>query len=1111
MGEKYLDLALHNEAVTEQELLEPILKKLGFSFLPKQSIPGIRKEPDYLLFPNEGIKESIFAKSTEEQYSYSISVLEAKKVNHPLGSPSKKETPGKFPHQQIREYLEDAIDDRGKSYFDWSILTNGNKWRLYSRNVQSRSYFEFNFEKAITSKANFYFFIALFNPQAFVRNDDGKCQLDSIREESLQVQTKLENDLKVRIYTILEELVNGYYRWDENGITENDLDELYGNSLIFLYRLLFVLYCEGRGLLPAKPSGIGANKVYRERYSLVRLQSKVKNPELHFSNQLSDLYRELLALFSLVNGDKPNRNKVCGVPRYNGGLFSHRQYPKIDIWRNDEVALGRVLRGLIYSNLPDTVGKQITVDFGETIDYGDLEVRQLGSIYEGLLEHHLILDNGRLKLTSDKSERKATGTYYTPDYIVQYIVQNTLQPLCDRIEKYDQVKTARQNELQNNVFANEILKLNILDPAMGSGHFLVRATEFLADQIVFHPTTKLQIEDVRGGFSHEEAELAFWRRRVVESCIYGVDLNPLAVELAKLSLWLTCIAVDQPLSFLDHHFRPGNSLIGATIRQLGHLPEKKQTEQIPFAFGPDLQNAVQKAITALAEIEAIESRDVELVKSKEQRWKKEVLDTLKPYRLIADIWTSKYFGSDIQEADYHYLAKFLIGQPKPRTKAARDKKVVLTEFKPLIKSIAGSQYFHWELEFPEVFFDNEGHFSGEGGFDAVIGNPPYGGDFTKKEKTYIKRSFGSYKNRFDNYVYFIEKGIGLLNSAGNISYITPELWLRLDGCRNLRKLIFKKVGIKNILILGENVFKNVIVNTLVFNFENGVKINEIVIHEGKKEWSISLKDCIDSATLTIDYRITPEIKNIINDMRSKNVVPLSKLGDVIQGITAYDKYQGQDKFTIQTRAFHFDHKKDETCGKWLSGKNVGRYTINWGDEWLSYGPWLAAKRDPRYFRGDRIIFREVPGKNKRIQAAYVKDIFYHGHSITPFKKHNDINIDIKYLLGLVNSKLITWYGNLMLPNFGKEIFPKLNPQDIKLLPIKLIDKSNEDEKDIHDKIVEYVGLIMDLKKRLIETWSPPDKEALHKQIDDTDRKIDQIVYDLYGLTEDEIRLVGENE
>src|SRR5881396_712559 len=189
---------------------------------------------------------------------------------------------------------------------------------------------------------------------------------------------------------------------------------------------------------------------------------------------------------------------------------------------------GRSSAQSAFNPLPDPQQPALPV---ETVDFGDLRVQQLGSIYEGLLEHHFDREGDKLKLKTDRAERKATGTYYTPDYIVKYIVEQTLTPLLTEIENCEQVQSSRSASKQDDSFAKEVLKLNICDPAMGSGHFLVEATTFLADQIVYHPTTKFQAGYSRGQ-SQEEAEIAFWRRRVVEACIYGVDLNSLAVELA---------------------------------------------------------------------------------------------------------------------------------------------------------------------------------------------------------------------------------------------------------------------------------------------------------------------------------------------------------------------------------------------------------------------------------------------------------------------------------------------------------------------------------------------------------------------------------------------------
>ncbi|MBU1627893.1 N-6 DNA methylase, partial [bacterium] len=802
---KYVGLAKGNEALTRQELIEPVLKKLGYTFLPNSRLPvGKRQqEPDYILFADEETKDSVFELGRVAQYEAAISIVEVKKVNHPLGAVSKSETPGRFPHQQVRDYLQSATDNAGKPFFNWAILTNGNLWRLYCRDSHPSDYFELSFENSIYTKSDFTTFYALFRPFAFVKNVEGNCSLDDLREESLQVQTKLEDDLRKRAFNILRELADGFYKNKENHIGEDDLNILYDNCLIFLYRLLFILYAEGRELLPVKPSGIGSNKHYRDRYSISSLIPKLKSHFYYDSDDFTELYERLLGLFHLINGDQLSRNKACQVPQYNGGLFDHAEHRFLEKWRVGERTMANVLRGLVFSSVPANSGETLSFDFGETIDYADLEVRQLGSIYEGLLEHHLELEGSHIELRGDRSDRKATGTYYTPDYIVQYIVDQTLQPLCEKIEKLLDVQKAKEKGIEDNSFAKEVLKLNILDPAMGSGHFLVRATEFLADQIVYHPTTELHIKDVPGGLSHEQAEISYWRRRVVESCIYGVDLNPLAVELAKLSLWLTCIAVKQPLSFLDHHLRPGNSLIGAKLSEISSLPEKNRTKQISLSFGPDLIEAVSNAIRALTEIEETETTDVLTVKNKEKYWQKEVKDRLKPYRMVADLWISTFFGLKINDNDYQHLAKQIVQNPKKRTK---ESKSLEKELKPLLLHLSNTKEklpFHWELEFPEVFFNEDGFSRKNPGFDAVIGNPPYlniDDTWGKSDprQIFLKINYHHvYNDKTDILFYFLCKGVQI--SKGYVSFIVSRAFLEAYKADKLRKYLLSHSSIIKII------------------------------------------------------------------------------------------------------------------------------------------------------------------------------------------------------------------------------------------------------------------------------------------------------------------------
>ncbi len=774
---RYLACAKNNEAFTRQELLDKILEKLGFAWTDNLGLPDQDAEPDYILFSSAEEKEKVIEASKQQRYAASVGILEAKKVNHPLSQISKHQ--GRYPHQQIRDYLNEA------QVLTWSILTNGNEWRLYTRDSKPSQFFGLNFEVAIKSLGDFKVFLALFSAAAFARDAQGKCRLDQIREVALATQAELEADLRARIFTIVEILANGFAERPENKITDDDLPRLYENCLIYLYRLLFILYAEGRLLLPVEPK----SRKYYKQLSLARLLTPLKNYSEYDSQTQTRFYRDIHALSLVINGADKKANDEFGVPRYNGGLFDPDRYPLLREWAVADAVLAEVLRQLMFT--PEKGGQKF-VPF-ESVDFGDLSVQQLGSIYEGLLEHHFVRENGKLKLTTDKAERKATGTYYTPDYIVKYIVEKTLGPLLVDIGQHADVKAGKDNS-----FASEILKLNICDPAMGSGHFLVEATIYLADHIVYHPTTKFQAEFSKGE-SQEQAEIAGWRRRVVEACIYGVDLNPLAVELAKLSLWLTTISSDKPLNFLDHHLRCGNSLIGARLDQLGSLPQKKgrlEDRQIHFTFGPDFKRVVAETLGQINEIESQASSDVAQVKAKEMRWEFEVLPRLAPYRKVADLWVNAFFDGPLSEEEYLAAAKEILVVAKKSADRLQETAARYQPEKP---------YFHWELEFPEVFFGEDGSRKDNGGFDAVIGNPPYvnamelNKTLSEFEKPYWAKEFKSAAGAYDLYILFLEQAINLTRTGRLCSMITPNKFLSAPYAVAFRDYLCAKAKLVRLL------------------------------------------------------------------------------------------------------------------------------------------------------------------------------------------------------------------------------------------------------------------------------------------------------------------------
>lgn len=821
----WLGMAKAKEAYTRSQFLDPLLKELGWHFVPEQDLPpgegGLKKRPDYCLCRDEAaVTAAAEAGSPSAAFRHASTVLEAKKVHTALDEISKNETPGWFPSQQVQDYLHHAKDASGVRFFDWAILTNGHEWRLYSDRAAADAFFSIEIarDEEFCSLDDFRLFVALFRPSAFERGPEHRCPLDDIREESLKRQSSLELNLRKRIFGILEDLANGYRDHAPNGITETDWPVVYDTCLIYLYRLLFILYAESRYLLPVRLSGHRSNKAYRERFSLAgrveRLRDRANN---YTSAHDTDLYEQFLRLFRLIDGVHPKLNEECDVARYNGGLFNPSLHPKIEQWRVSDQALADVLRQLVFAQPPARKSaKQLEISTQETIDYSSLEVRQLGDIYEGLLGARLGEKDGRLVMQGADGSNHREGIYYTPDWIVRYLLDRTLGPLLAEIEASPAVQsalTARSDEKKrDNSFAHGVLALNLVDPAMGSGHFLVRATEWLAKRIHEHGTTRRLTErygalgdrtkeailkagliPVHKDFPQEQAEVGAWRRRIVEACIYGVDLNPLAVELTKLSLWLTCIAVDEPLNFLDHHLRPGNSLLFARLEELNHPPlgrldpEQQQT----FSLGNAVSTALREVIAENTRIEGTPSTEMALVKAKEDGWKK-ARQRLAPLLQVGDLWLAALDGALANPEDYRLLALHALGGnglsvDEKKTAAA----LAVKTAEALATKRTALAPLHWELEFPEVFFADDGSPLplDRRGFDAVLGNPPYISVHTSTGASYrtaLEKRAGYAE---DLYLHFTEHGFDLLRRDGRFGFIVSDTFFTLDTKLRMRELL----------------------------------------------------------------------------------------------------------------------------------------------------------------------------------------------------------------------------------------------------------------------------------------------------------------------------------
>ena len=811
------------ESYTRLHFIDKILKFSGWQFLTENALRGFTgacKKPDYSLYADrESMDAAAAATHDTEAVSLALTVLEAKRFRHPLDAVSKRETPHLFPCQQIQEYLRLARDGRGQRFFDWAILTNGNEWRLYTERSSADAYFSFmlvNPDGTFCAPETFHIFRALFSPSAFVRRPDGRCALDDYQTESIRIQTELETNLKRRVFNVLEDLATAFADQPENAVTAADYPAVYDASLVFLYRLLFVLYAESRGLLPVRASGSGHNKLYIERFSLVWLTDALRKSDTFAENAFTHLYERLLQLFVLIDGGNPARNEACGVTRYNGGLF--RSNADIERWRVGDAKMAAVLKQLVFAQPPPRPGdRQTRILTDETIDYASLHVRQLGDIYEGLLGGRLVREKGRLRLKDESGEKNhRDGIIYTPDWIVEFLVRETLAPLLAEIEAAPDVRRAlaakSEGRRRDNSFACAALRLNIVDPAMGSGHFLVRAVEWLADQIVNHSTTRRMTERViasgaarRGreailaeglipvppGMPQERAETAYWRRRVVESCIYGVDINPMAVELAKLALWLTCIAADEPLNFLDHHLICGNSLVYARPDEMNRLPSRDGQRYADFSS--HLPTLLSEAVRRNLAIESEASTETGIVKRKEEVWRK-VQDELAPLVSLADIWAGHLAEAENPLSDLEWreqLQRICAPGAIPETDRARVAQAARALGKQAQTARAAIKPCHWRLLFPEVFHDEDGKplHDGRAGFDAVLGNPPYVSTHTSAAAVWRRHLTARDGYLDDLYVHFTGLGFALLRGGGRFGFIVSDTFFTLASKLRMRQML----------------------------------------------------------------------------------------------------------------------------------------------------------------------------------------------------------------------------------------------------------------------------------------------------------------------------------
>ena len=780
-------------------------------------------------------------------------------------------------------------------------------------------------------------------------------------------------------------------------------------------------------------------------------------------NKLKDLdaemplYDRFKLYFGYLDTGRKGTDKKTEIFAYNGGLF--KPDPVLDMLEIDDE--------LLYKH----TSRLATYDFESQVD-----VNILGHIFENSL-NEIESVNAEIEgadFDKQKSKRKKDGVFYTPKYITKYIVENTVGRLCEekkselgfREEEYFRGRKRRQKDTLESLvkiledYREWLLQLTICDPACGSGAFLNQALDFLIKEHKY-------IDEMKAKLLGGRLILSDIENTILERNIYGVDINEESVEIAKLSLWLRTAQPRRKLNDLSNSIKCGNSLID-------------------------------------------------------------------------------------------------------------DKKV------------AGNKAFKWEAEFPEVF--------AKGGFDVVIGNPPYGASLNKIEKSYLKEKFKESYSGFDTYFFFFEESIRLSNKNGFLGLITPNTFLVLENASALRKYLLENTRIDSLLEVF-NVFPDAIVEpitTVLRKNKRTKNINVYLVQRNLRFQAVEnaevvylkqkLENIIDSNTLIINYKLNNSSQVLLNRIYSQ-AEPLSSFITVKAGVKPYEKGKGnppQTADTLKEKPFTSPEKVDQTFKKCIRGGNIRRYLTCDVKEYISYGEWLAAPRKPSLFEEPKIFMRRT---DDNLYSDYDDTGAVGINSVHCIQKIEDNNeVDLLRILSILNSKLLNWIFRTQNFHMVGKPMAEVKTIFIERLPYKpfsdaqnstidfLVPKAKRLTQQLlhhQDRFLSFIASQFQIEKfpKKLQSWHELEfgdfikelnkaikasnkvraKEAavlageggdaptvvevpflskkdefewmelfeenkkkaveLQREIEQTDKEIDAMVYELYGLTEEEIKIV----
>ncbi len=934
----------YNEAQTRQDFINPFFKALGWDIdNRKQQLETYRD-----VRHEDKIKVNGHTKAPD--YSFNIEgkrkfFVEAKKPAIPI-----RENPE--PALQVRNYGWNAK-------LNISIVTDFEEFAIYDCTKKPKKT-----ENANAKRLKYIYYTDFFKEFDFIYDT---FSYESVLNGSIEKFAKSKINFK-NAEPVDKEFLKSIEHWRETlattiALRNNELDENDINFAVqqIIDRIIFLKVCEDR-------------KIEQEN-SLFKL---IKT---------GNFYQNLFQYFQIAN------------QKYNSGLFD---FKKDTITQELEID-NKVIKNII----TELYGKSKETEKEYGFNFAIIPVEILGLAYEQFLGKVIRLTVAHHAKIEEKPEvRKAGGVYYTPEYIVDYIVKNTV------------------GKLVNGKTPDEISKIKILDPSCGSGSFLLGAYQYLLDYHLRYydkNQTKLKLKD--NPLTPDRNLSSKEKKRILLNNIFGVDIDTQAVEVTKLSLLLKALEGETEVS-------------------------------------------IQTSLQLFNE------------------------------RVLPTIDSNIQCGNSLISPDFYDTGLFLT--PKEERKI---------------------NVFDWKTSFAEIFK--------QGGFDCVIGNPPYitiGGKedtmFLPNEIDYLLNKYLTKEYKPNFWAYFYEKGYTLLKENGLISYIVPRTFIDNVYYNQLRNFFATKSVIEEITKLDYEVFEQATTGGSSICFfkkasaieKNNVNLFTFSAPEDFIQNSYKSIQCVQNSILISQnksFNFQDKKMNSVFDKINKAGIPLGEICSVNNGVNT-----GNAANILLSK-----EQKNDKYLKIIEGKNINRYSIAWNGNWINYDSSLKktiklsdlktkqnkidfALRDYSIFSNPKIIIRQTSDK---LIGCYDENSFITRHSTHCILPLNE-TINLKFILGILNSRLMNFYYQTLIPEKGKA-FAEVKAIHVKKLPIKLADKKSKLESQIQNDIIKFADTLLELNQRLNETKLHSDKEQINRRIEHSENSINNLVYKLYNLSDGDINII----